>query len=534
MRKYQLWQLEDDYAISDFDKKEIDFATIKNFSLDFKKISTLETELASKPALLEFLDPLITGYGVHPIFNTLGQKCQQIVNVPTRVLSSEEILVYLNGYTILPQETPPHKEIIYKLACYSDDLTVEYYEKEDNCPEQHKPVSEEELVNLFLEKNDPANSDRDKHYFVTAPKISEDKKGLIFHLPKPTRAHRKWIILEEYYDYKRNAWINGDGKAVKRSKSRIELIDKKKELTLREISEKKKDFFAEGGKVTKLESAWDGKELNWMALEIHPLANTIPHPTPEERESLRDDIRLNGVYETLVLFEGKILDGRTRQGICVELDIKPKYKSLPVGADPEIYVESMGIKRRHLSRSQRAAYGVNQLLPKLEIEAKNRQRQNGIHKGDKENPAFLQDSIKGEACELVADRLKVSAKYVYDAKKIKETSPDIFEKILSGSLTITAAKKQLKPSIIKKRKVRKPFEKMYREMLQTIRDRSESNNSIKASPQVFVALNRITDIYLLWNRRNDKRVIKLLEEMRIEFDEIFGEKKERHLHLLEG
>ena len=175
MRKYQLWQLEDDYAISDFDKKEIDFATIKNFSLDFKKISTLETELASKPALLEFLDPLITGYGVHPIFNTLGQKCQQIVNVPTRVLSSEEILVYLNGYTILPQETPPHKEIIYKLACYSDDLTVEYYEKEDNCPEQHKPVSEEELVNLFLEKNDPANSDRDKHYFVTAPKISEDK-----------------------------------------------------------------------------------------------------------------------------------------------------------------------------------------------------------------------------------------------------------------------------------------------------------------------------------------------------------------------
>lgn len=526
MRKYQLWQLEDDYAISDFGKPEIDFATIKDFSLKFKKISTLETELASKPALLEFLEPLITGYGVHPIFNTLGQKCQQIVNVPTRVLSSEEILEYLNGYTILPQETPPHKEIIYKLACYSDDLTVEYYEKGDNCPEQHKPVSEEELVNLFLEKNDPANSDRDKHYFVTAPKISEEKKGLIFHLPKPTRAHRKWIILEEYYDYKRNAWINGDGKTVKRDKPRIELIDKKKELTLREIDERKKEFFASGGKTTILETAWEEKELDWAGLEIHPLAHLIPFPTDEERAGLREDIRLNGVHEKLVLFEGKILDGRTRQGICIELGIRPKYKQLPHGVDPRKYVISMGIRRRHLTSSQIAAFGVMELLPDIETEAKERQKKRAKDYGMEQIP----DLVQGTASEVLAEFLKVSEKYIRDAKKIKETSPELFEKILSGSLTITAAKKQLKPSIIKKRKVRKPFEKLYREMLKKIREGSESNNSVKASSQVFVAINNIADIYLLWNRRNDKRVIKMLEEMKIDFDDIFGEKPVRHLY----
>ena len=71
-------------------------------------------------------------------------------------------------------------------------------------------------------------------------------------------------------------------------------------------------------------------------------------------------------------------------------------------------------------------------------------------------------------------------------------------------------------------------------MLQTIIDRSEANNSVKASPKTYIALLDISRIYLTWNRRNDKKVIKMLEDMKLDFEDIFVDKPNRHLHLLEG
>ena len=244
-----------------------------------------------------------------------------------------------------------------------------------------------------------------------------------------------------------------------------------------------------------------------------------------DRERLKEDIRLNGVHEALWMFEGKVLEGRTRYGICLELGVKPKFKPFKGPGSARSFVMSMNIHRRHLSSSQIAAFGVEELLPEFEKEAENRMLNNGREK--------IPYGSKGKASELLANFLKTNYKYIENAKTVKEKSPELFKKILSGELSVLQAKKQTDKPNIKKYKIRKPFEKLYREMLNTIMDRSESNNSINASPQFFVALKTISDIYLLWNRRNDKRVIKLLEEMKPKFDGIFGEKRERHLHLLE-
>ena len=529
MRKYQIWKLSNDYAISDFGKNKIDFATHKDFTLDFQKHSVVETESASKPAFFEYIKPIITNHGVHPIYNFKGDVCEQVVNVPTRILSSEEILKYLNDYTILPQETPPWEEVIYKLSCYCPILTEEYFEKENSL----STMNELAIANLFCEEEEDTRSedDTDKHYLVTSPKKFEERKGTIFHLPKPNRAHRKWVILDEYYDYKKNAWVTPDPKKIiKRDKPRIDLVDNKVTIiTEDEISKAKKDYVAEGGKVTILEDQFDDKpeiEFDWKSLEIHHLAFLIPVMKDSDRERLKEDIRLNGVHEALWLYEGKILEGRTRYGICLEIGVKPKFKPFKGPGSARSFVMSMNIHRRHLSSSQIAAFGVEELLPEFEKEAKGRMLNGGTEK--------IQEGKKGEACEHIANALKTNSRYVYDAKSIKEKSPDVFKKILSGELTISAAKKQIKPDVkIKKRKTRKPFEKLYHEMLKTIMYRSESNNSISASPQIFVALKTISEIYLLWNKKNDKRVIKLLEEMKPKFDGIFGEKKKRHLHLLE-
>ncbi len=522
MRRYQIWQLNNDYAISDFGKEEIDFATNKDFSLKYDPLSEINTESASIQTFLEFLKPLITSHGVHPIYNRTNKKpIEQITNVPDYILSSDQILKYLNDYTILAQETPPYQEIIYKLACYCEELTNEYIDR------AAKP-DELDIAKMFLDV-DEAEIDTDTHYFVCSPKISEEKRGIIFHLPNPTRAHRKWVILEEYYDWKRNAWINSEGKSSKRVKSRIDLIDKKREPTLREIDQKKKDFFKAGGKVTKLENKLDKPTFDWEKLEIHKLAYLIPLASKAEQLRLKESIRLNGCLDPIKLFEGKILDGRTRQWICLELGIKPKYEPFHAVISPRAYVKAMGIDRRHLSSSQIAAYGVNEMLPEIEKSAMER-KLSTLKSTDME---IIPDQENGTSYEFVAAALQTNPKYVQDAKNIKESSPELFEKILSGELTISAAKRQIKPTLtIKKSNRRKPFEKLYLEMLKTIMDRSESNNSVKASPQIFVVLKQISDVYILWNRRNDKRVIKMLEEMKIDFDDIFGEKKESHLTLL--
>lgn len=525
MRKYQLWQLNEDYAISDFEKEEIDFATQKDFSIKYEIHSSIETELASKQAFLEFLKPLITDYGVHPIFNVNGQKCEQITNVPKKILSSDEILKYLNDFTILPQSTPPYEEIIYKLPCFSSALTEEYIDRIS------KPA-EIDIAKMFLDESE-AELDTDVHHFACFPKISEEKKGYVFHLPNPTRAHRKWVILEEHYDWKNNSWTNSEG-SEKREGDKIELIDKKKPLTEREIYEQKEKFFAAGGEVTNLnpepENTLDSPDFKWKELEIHDLCKLIPLAPEDVILRMTESIRLNGCFDPIKIFEGKILDGRTRQGVCVGLGVRPTYEQFHSHVSPMAYVKAMGIDRRHLSPSQIAAYGVNEVLPEIEKEARKRQL-SALNNSDVEK---VPQRESGRSCELVAASLQTNPKYVQDAKNIKESHPELFEKILSGDLTISAAKKQIKPVLtIKKSKRRKPFEKLYKEMLQTIMDRSEPSDSARASVQILPALKRISDVYLTWNRRNDKRVIKMLEEMKIDFDGIFGEKKEPHLRLLE-
>ena len=145
MRKYQIWQSNDEYSISDFGKTEIDFATNKDFSLKYKPLSEINTESASIQTFLEFLKPIILSDGVHPIYNRTNKKpIEQITNVPGHILSSDQILKYLNGYTILAQETPPYEEIIYKLACYCEELTNEFIDM------QSKP-SEIDIAKMVLD-----------------------------------------------------------------------------------------------------------------------------------------------------------------------------------------------------------------------------------------------------------------------------------------------------------------------------------------------------------------------------------------------
>jgi ParB-like chromosome segregation protein Spo0J len=65
------------------------------------------------------------------------------------------------------------------------------------------------------------------------------------------------------------------------------------------------------------------------------------------------DIRENGLREAIVLYEGKVLDGRNRYRACVEVGIEPITKAWDQRGTALAYVISKNLHRRHLNESQR-------------------------------------------------------------------------------------------------------------------------------------------------------------------------------------
>jgi N6-adenosine-specific RNA methylase IME4 len=88
-------------------------------------------------------------------------------------------------------------------------------------------------------------------------------------------------------------------------------------------------------------------------IEFHPLANIFPLLEGQAFHDLAEDIKANGLSESILLFEGKILDGRNRYRACMDSGVEPSL-SLYDGNDPLAKVISLNLKRRHLDESQRA------------------------------------------------------------------------------------------------------------------------------------------------------------------------------------
>ena len=68
-------------------------------------------------------------------------------------------------------------------------------------------------------------------------------------------------------------------------------------------------------------------------------------------QDLTDDIRAHGLIDPIVLFEGMILDGRSRAAACERASVAPRYLQFGGGReDAVILVVSHNLKRRHLTK----------------------------------------------------------------------------------------------------------------------------------------------------------------------------------------
>lgn len=170
--------------------------------------------------------------------------------------------------------------------------------------------------------------------------------------------------------------------------------------------------------------------------EIHEYAALVPMAVETEQRALTLDIKENGLREPIILWKGKIVDGRCRQEACVVTGEKIRTKELDDSlTDMEVkaFVKSVNT-RRNLTTTQKAisacketlaldnkltgvelaeAWGIS--LPLL----------NNAKFVAKHQPHFIQPLFNGEAVSIVNQNgkaittNKVSTVYAY-VKRLQE------------------------------------------------------------------------------------------------------------------
>ena len=160
-------------------------------------------------------------------------------------------------------------------------------------------------------------------------------------------------------------------------------------------------------------------------IEIHPAAEIFPMLSTSKIGDLADDIASNGLRAPIVLFEGKLLDGRNRLAACAIAGVDPEFIDYD-GVDPVGFVTSLNLHRRHLSSSQRAMIAAK--LAEL--------KQGGDRRSDQ--TANLRVETQAEA----AKKLNVSERSVSTARRIiKKGTPELVAAVASGEKSLNTAAK---------------------------------------------------------------------------------------------
>lgn len=198
--------------------------------------------------------------------------------------------------------------------------------------------------------------------------------------------------------------------------------------------------------------------------EPHPMAEMFPPLPSTEFEALKDDIRQRGLLVPILLFEGKVLDGRNRYRACKEAGVPVRMKELTGTPKQAIeHVWSLNKVRRHLSSGQVAmadAYKQRMLNAYAQVREAAKERQDeGRKKGGrtagrgrpKESDSSRQqiaasnetpDDRKTSA--IRAKEADTNRTYIQLADKLEDERPDLADQVLRGEKTLTQVAKELR------------------------------------------------------------------------------------------
>lgn len=160
-------------------------------------------------------------------------------------------------------------------------------------------------------------------------------------------------------------------------------------------------------------------------MEYHEIANIFPMMTNAEYEHLKADIVLNGQLDPVVLYEGKILDGRNRWKACTELGLVINYDQYQ-GDNPLSYVISKNLHRRHLNETQRAV-----VASKLA----------NMRQGERTDIVSIDTKLSMVGA---AKLLNIGRNTVARVKEVERKAPEFIPQMERGEMTVNQAITQIK------------------------------------------------------------------------------------------
>jgi ParB-like chromosome segregation protein Spo0J len=220
--------------------------------------------------------------------------------------------------------------------------------------------------------------------------------------------------------------------------------------------------------------------INIDELEFHELANEFPLISEEKTKELAGDIAINGLIERIVLYEGKILDGRNRYRACqmagydLDADDVILFEEHYPDTDPVLFVISRNIMRRHLSVAQRAAVasrfralmgrrkpgpakarspetapGDEQSRPAEPLLQRNEAKSRSpeiIPEAKSRSPEIIPPPVK-ERTAKVAAAVGVSGDAVEDAAYVEKHDPEGFKELQKGTKSLQKAVREAQKRI---------------------------------------------------------------------------------------
>jgi ParB family chromosome partitioning protein len=173
-------------------------------------------------------------------------------------------------------------------------------------------------------------------------------------------------------------------------------------------------------------------------VRFHEYAELFPWLEGAALEALRDDIRLHGVREPIVMLDGAILDGRNRYMCARDLGIEYPVREFD-GDDPLAFVISHNLHRRHLTESQRASVAARLANMERGGDRKTQPDQNANLQFD--IPLSQQASARAPVTNAdAAKMLNVSERSVATARKVQDTAPpEIVRAVDRGQISVSLA-----------------------------------------------------------------------------------------------
>lgn len=174
----------------------------------------------------------------------------------------------------------------------------------------------------------------------------------------------------------------------------------------------------------------------------HKYAEIFPAMDRKQFQLLVASIREHGQQEPIVVYKGKILDGRNRAGACANLQIKPKTVEY-TGKDPLAFVMAANLHRRHLTASQRAMVAAKM----ADLKHGQRKKPQGVS-AETPKGGTGEDTV---TIDEAAEHLNVSPRSVQRAKAVQNSGDEeLIEAVEQGKVKVSAAAKSLKPDPVQK------------------------------------------------------------------------------------